>query len=74
MKMLGIVLLLLVPLMGFSLMMDFLQGFDLNTALQNAISPFRVMEVAELFVLFLFIFMLIAESFRVYRKRKQAKN
>jgi hypothetical protein len=37
-------------LMGFSLSMDILQRFDVSTALQNAISPFRFMEITALFI------------------------
>ena len=52
MKIIGISLLMLGCLMGFSLGIDIVQGFDVSQALYNAMSPFRVMEVAELFVLF----------------------
>ena len=45
--------------MVFSLGIDMLQGFDVSQALYNAVSPFQVMEVAELFVLFLLIFLFL---------------
>lgn len=40
--------------MGFSISVDMMQGFSFSMALQNAYNPFRVMESAELFVLFSF--------------------
>ncbi len=58
MKIIGISLLMLGCLMGFSLGIDMVQGFDVSQALYNAVSPFRVMEVAELFVLFFSFFFL----------------
>ncbi|MFS0621710.1 hypothetical protein ACTHQ0_25540 [Priestia megaterium] len=60
MKIIGISFLMLGCLMGFSLGIGILQEFDVSQALYNAVSPFRVMEVTELFVLFfpLFLFLL----------------
>ncbi|GAB1810335.1 hypothetical protein PMEGAPR236_54270 [Priestia megaterium] len=60
MKIIGISLLMMGCLMSFSLNIDIFQEFDVSQALYNAVSPFRVMEVAELFVLFfsLFLFLL----------------
>jgi hypothetical protein len=57
-SMIGINLLMLGCLMGFSLGIDILQEFDISQALYNAVSPFRVMEVTELFVLFFLLFLL----------------
>lgn len=54
MKIVWISALLLGCLMGFSIGVDMIQGFSFSMALQNAYSPFRVMEFAELFVLFSF--------------------
>ncbi|PFI85679.1 hypothetical protein COI84_28680 [Priestia megaterium] len=60
--------------MVFSLGIDMLQGFDVSQALYNAVSPFQVMEVAELFVLFLLIFLFFAETAYLFiKKRKQSK-
>ncbi|MGX1373346.1 hypothetical protein RKD56_000426 [Priestia megaterium] len=57
MKIMGISLLMLGCLIAFSLGIDIFQGFDVSQALYNAVSPFRVMEVAELFVLFFLLFL-----------------
>ncbi|MFQ6386639.1 hypothetical protein ACLNAR_02565 [Priestia aryabhattai] len=54
MKIVCISALLLGCLMGFSIGVDMMQGFSFSMALQNAYSPFRVMEFAELFVFFSF--------------------
>ncbi|OLO25207.1 hypothetical protein BTA37_29560 [Priestia megaterium] len=62
--------------MAFSLSIDILQGFDVSQALHNAVSPFRVMEVAKLFVLFFLLFLFFAESTYLFikkRKRNQSK-
>ncbi|MEH7342033.1 hypothetical protein [Priestia megaterium] len=67
-------LLMMGCLMGFSLGIDILQGFDVSQALYNAVSPFRVMEVAELFVLFFLLFLFLAESAYLFiKKRNQSK-
>ncbi|RBN37854.1 hypothetical protein DMN50_28365 [Priestia megaterium] len=74
MKIIGISLLMMGCLMGFSLGIDMLQGFDVSQALYNAVSPFQVMEVAELFVLFLLLFLFFAESAYLFiKKRNQSK-
>ncbi|WP_374989350.1 hypothetical protein Q5794_28400 (plasmid) [Priestia megaterium] len=76
MKIIGISLLMMGCLMGFSLGIDILQGFDVSQALYNAVSPFRVMELAELFVLFFLLFIFFAESTYLFikkRKRNQSK-
>ena len=60
--------------MVFSLGIDMLQGFDVSQALYNAVSPFQVMEVAELFVLFLLIFLFFVETAYLFiKKRNQSK-
>jgi len=59
MKIMGISLLMMECLMGFSLDIDIFQGFDVSQALYNTVSPFRVMEVAELFVLFFLLFLFL---------------
>jgi hypothetical protein len=57
MKIIGISFLTMGFLMGFSLGIDIFQGFDVSQALYNAVSPFRVIEVAELFVLFFLLYL-----------------
>ncbi|WP_223272439.1 hypothetical protein [Priestia megaterium] len=72
--MIGISLLMMGCLMGFSLGIDILQGFDVSQALYNAVSPFRVMEVAELFVLFFLLFLFFVETAYLFiKKRNQSK-
>ncbi|PFI58951.1 hypothetical protein CN918_37010 [Priestia megaterium] len=74
MKIIGISLLMMGCLLVFSLGIDMLQGFDVSQALYNAVSPFRVMEVAELFVLFFLLFLFFAESAYLFiKKRNQSK-
>ncbi|MFE3892601.1 hypothetical protein ACFX4Y_23435 [Priestia sp. YIM B13446] len=70
MKIIGISLLMMGCLMGFSLGIDMLQGFDVSQAFYNALSPFRVMELAELFVLFSLIFLFFVESLYLFMKKK----
>jgi hypothetical protein len=73
MKIIGIVVLMLGLLMGFSLGMDILLGFDLTTAVYNAFSPFRTMEGTELFVLFFFISLLVIEAFLAFFQERKEK-
>lgn len=74
MKIIGITLLMMGCLMAFSLSLDILQGFDVSDALYNALSPFRVMEVAELVVLFFLLFLFFMKTaYDVFKKRKEAK-
>ncbi|WP_419955338.1 hypothetical protein ACN6MT_07295 [Neobacillus niacini] len=56
MKIIFITLGMLTILMGCSLGIDLLLGFEVKTTLRNAVSPFRVMEVPEYFV---FIFLIV---------------
>lgn len=56
--------------MGFFIGVDMMQEFSFSMALQNAYSPFRVMEFAELFVL---LFCFVAEVFYRSFKVKKAK-
>nr|WP_225049881.1 MULTISPECIES: hypothetical protein [Priestia] len=51
-------------LMGFSFQVNISQAF------YNVISPFRVMEVAELFVLFFLLFLFFIESLYLFMKKK----
>ncbi|MED4241080.1 hypothetical protein [Priestia megaterium] len=71
MKIMGISLLMLGCLMAFSLGIDIFQGFDVSQALYNAVSPFRVMEVSELFVLFFLLFLFFAESVYLFIKERK---
>ncbi|WP_259345729.1 hypothetical protein [Priestia aryabhattai] len=74
MKIISISLLMMGCLMGFSLGIDIVQGFDVSQALYNAVSPFRVMEVTELFVLFFLLFLFFVESVYLFiKKRNQSK-
>ena len=52
MKIIGVSLLLFGSVIALSVGIDLFQGTNVLQALYNALSPFRVMEVAELFVLF----------------------
>ncbi|MFC3884486.1 hypothetical protein ACFOU2_13620 [Bacillus songklensis] len=75
MKIFGITILTMGLLMGFSLSMDILLGFDIITSLKNAFNPFLVMEAAEMCVLFFFIFLLVIESILLFfQKRKEEAN
>ncbi|MEM5006852.1 hypothetical protein ABEP42_17800 [Priestia megaterium] len=53
-EVIGVSLLLFGSLLALSVGIDLFQGTNVLQALYNALSPFRVMEVAELFVLFSF--------------------
>jgi hypothetical protein len=70
MKIMGISLLMLGCLMAFSLSLDILQGFDVSQAWLNAVSPFRVMELVELFVLFFLLFLFLGESAYFFIKKR----
>ncbi|MEK4523465.1 hypothetical protein MKX96_17775 [Psychrobacillus sp. FSL W7-1493] len=72
MKIIGISILMFIFLTIFSLSMDILLGFDLNTSINNAIRPFLVMEVAEQVIFFLLIVLIAGGQVRAfYNKRKQ---
>ncbi|MGG4169135.1 hypothetical protein ABEW00_16965 [Rossellomorea vietnamensis] len=72
MKILGITLLMMGCLMAFSLGLDILQGFDISDAWSNAVSPFRVMEMAELVVLFFLLFLFFGETaYTLFKSRKK---
>lgn len=73
MKIIDISLSMMGYLMGFSLGIDILQGFDVSQALYNAVSPFRVMEVAELFVLFSSVSFFAETAYLFIKKRNQSK-
>ncbi|MDW7615918.1 hypothetical protein SC499_14585 [Peribacillus simplex] len=69
MKIFGITVLLLIPLVAFSLGMDFLLGFDLDNSMKHALNPFLVKDPAEL-ILFLVLLVSLLFSF-IYRKKKK---
>lgn len=72
MKILGISMVVLVFLAGFSLGMDILSGFDLYTSINNNLNPFLVMEVPELVIFFILVICLLAAPTRsFFRKKKQ---
>ena len=71
MKILGISILVLVFLTGFSLGMDILSGFDLYTSIKNNVNPFLVMEVPELVLFFLLIIYLVAVPARPFFQKKK---
>ncbi|MFB5089441.1 hypothetical protein PGC35_20010 [Psychrobacillus sp. PGGUH221] len=72
MKIIGISILMFIFLTVFSLCMDILLGFDLNTSINNAIRPFLVMEVTEIVIFFLLIVLMVVGPVRTsYNKRKK---
>jgi len=76
MKIISISFLMFVFLTVFSLCMDILLGFDLNTSINNAIRPFLVMEVTEKIIFFLLIVLMIVGPVRTFynkRKKKQQR-
>lgn len=76
MKIIGISILMFVFLTVFSLCMDILLGFDLNTSINNAIRPFLVMEVTEIVIFFLLIVLMVVgpvRTFYIKRKKKQQR-
>ncbi|MFJ8257835.1 hypothetical protein ACIQ4Z_11245 [Peribacillus asahii] len=73
MKILGISILIMGVLMGFSLSIDLFLGFEMRTSLKNAFNPFRVMEAAEFVVIFLLVFSLVIESMRSFYQKRNVK-
>ncbi|KML27211.1 hypothetical protein C1N83_23060 [Priestia aryabhattai] len=73
MKIIGVSLLLFGSVVALSIGIDLFQGTNILQALYNALSPFRVMEVAELFVLFSLLFFFFAESLYLFLKKRQQK-
>ena len=75
MKILGITILVMGLLTGFSLSMDLLLGLDLYTSVNNALNPFLVMEVHELVFFLFLVICLIAAPFRFFfRKKKEGSS
>jgi len=77
MKIIFITIMMLTVLISCSFVIDLLLGFEMKTALRNAVSPFRVMEVPEYFVfVFLIVIYLIKKLYALTNKwisRKLAK-
>lgn len=69
MKIFGITVLILAPLVVITLGMDLLLGFDLDNSIKHAFNPFLVKDPAE-FILFLILLIFLLFSF-FYRKKKK---
>lgn len=70
MKNLGISILIMMLLMAFSIWIDILQGFEKRTVIQNALSPYQVMDTSERGVLFLIVFIFIVKVILSIFKKK----
>ena len=69
MKIIFIAIMMLTILISCSFGIDLLLGFEMKTALRNAISPFRVMEVPEYFVfVFLIVIYLLKKLYKLTNK------
>ncbi|MCM3389874.1 hypothetical protein M3649_17280 [Ureibacillus chungkukjangi] len=73
MKILGISILMLGLLSGFSIGIDRLLGFDLKTSIRNAVNPFLVMEVAEIIIFYLLIIIWAFCSTRLFLIKRSEK-
>jgi len=73
MKIIGVSLLLFGSAIALSVGIDLFQGKNVLQALYNALSPFRVMELAELFVLFSLLFFFFTETLYLLLKKRQQK-
>ena len=69
MKIFGITVLILAPLVVISLGMDILLGFDLDNSIKHAFNPFLVKDPAELILFFILLAFLVFSFF--YRKKKK---
>ncbi len=69
MKLFGITVLILAPLVVITLGMDILMGFDLDNSIKHAFNPFLVKDPAEI-ILFLILLVFLLFSF-FYRKKKK---
>lgn len=69
MKIFGITVLILAPLVVISLGMDILLGFDLDNSIKHAFNPFLVKDPAELILFLILLAFLVFSSF--YRKKKK---
>jgi hypothetical protein len=73
MKVLGISLFIGSILIGVALEMDMLMGFTLQQSIHNVFDPFRVMEVPEMFILFLFLLLWMIDVLAALFLQKQKK-
>jgi len=73
MKIWGSTLLILVFLIGLSFGIDLLIGFELRTAMRNAVSPLAVMEPVEFVIFFSLIIIYIGKSMFVFIQTKKQK-
>ncbi|SFE88300.1 hypothetical protein SAMN05428981_109181 [Bacillus sp. OV194] len=74
MKILGITLSMFILLTCFSLTLDIYEGFDMKTAILNALSPFKVIELIEICVVILLIALFFAQSvFQLFTKFKSQR-
>ncbi|WP_026702748.1 hypothetical protein [Salibacterium aidingense] len=73
MKIAGITILMMGLVMGFSILLDMLMGFDMRTALTNAINPFRVMHIIEIFLSSLFVILFITETIYSFIKKRKSR-
>ncbi|MGG0410808.1 hypothetical protein [Peribacillus simplex] len=71
MKIFGITVLILIPLVAISLGMDILLGFDLDNSMKHVFNPFLVKDTAELILFFILLVFLLFSFF--YRKKKKGK-
>ncbi|UNL83077.1 hypothetical protein [Priestia koreensis] len=74
MKILLITVSMFVCLVGFATMLNMFEGFTLYESLRSTLSPFRVMELAEIVVLIVFILLFVAESAYVLIKKRKNMN
>jgi hypothetical protein len=73
MKVLAISLLIGSILIGVAIEMDLLMGFTLRQSMHNVFNPFRVMEIPETFILFLFLLLWMLDVLAVLFLQKQKK-
>jgi hypothetical protein len=73
MKLLGISLFIGSILIGLAIEMDMLMGFTLRQSMRNVLNPFRVMEVPETFILFLFLLLWVIDVLAALFLQKQKK-
>ncbi|MFP7298920.1 hypothetical protein [Neobacillus niacini] len=74
MKIIMITLLMLATLISCSFGIDLLLGFEMKTAMRNAVSPFRVMEIPEYFAfIFLIAIYVLKKLYSLVNKRISRK-
>ncbi|MBR8645566.1 hypothetical protein KEH51_20305 [[Brevibacterium] frigoritolerans] len=70
MKIFGITVLILAPLVFICLGMDILMGFDLDNSIKHAFNPFLVKDPAE-FILFLILLVFLCSASFIGKKEKE---